>query len=117
MVRQDLDRFFEMVASDPALQAGLESVDDESAFVARAVRLGVTVGCKFTADDVRARLQSELSHSGVHEDVGVIGGTSADDYMLQLGCNPKCTNRTGSYVSGACITIDAQAALEIREAL
>ena len=60
MARQDLDRFFEMVASDPSLQAELERVNDEGAFIAHAVNLGVQAGCDFTADEIRRKVD-ELS--------------------------------------------------------
>ena len=80
MQREAIEKFYEIIAQDEALQARMREATDEAGFQDLAIKLGGEHGCDFTREELsahmnalQASMDSELSEADLEQ---VAGGLS-----------------------------------------
>jgi hypothetical protein len=95
-----IDRFLSLIESDPALQREMGSAASAGLSVQGFVELGHRYGCRFTADELRARLgarPSSLSDAELEHVAGGAGGSSMAGHGFKIEIEGLSLHRGGGF--------------------
>jgi predicted ribosomally synthesized peptide with nif11-like leader len=78
MSSEDVKKFHEMVAGDPALQSTLQSTGSVESFKKTAVEIGREKGLSFSEDEVQSHIESNMTGELSEDDLKSVAGGSGD---------------------------------------